>query len=268
MDTPLPAAFASHFTAKVAATCSLVSIIVFLLFASPADESALFTPVGLCVLHAFLALLLFVLEHRHAIREGAPGKHTAVSLVLLYICQCRRGNFAGRRVALRPNRSVDADTGIVMRIMQKTAFLLAAVWLAQAALADGEQVAVKQGRFLIYSSVLSDAAQESNAESIDFEVVKTHTGWKKFFAELGLIYPFFQVKLSVLADGGEAPVKEAHWEFPKEYFFPEEAGDIAGTDVLVNVWRSFPVTAHVSFADGSEKTVRKWIDPEAYLAQQ
>ena len=155
-----------------------------------------------------------------------------------------------------------------MRIMQKTAFLLAAVWLAQAALADGEQVAVKQGRFLIYSSVLSDAAQESNAESIDFEVVKTHTGWKKFFAELGLIYPFFQVKLSVLADGGEAPVKEAHWEFPKEYFFPEEAGDIAGTDVLVNVWRSFPVTAHVSFADGSEKTVRKWIDPEAYLAQQ
>ncbi|MCY4244027.1 MAG: hypothetical protein OXE47_01610 [Gammaproteobacteria bacterium] len=84
MGTPLPAAFASHFTAKVAATCSLVSIIVFLLFASPADESALFTPVGLCVLHAFLALLLFVLEHRHAIREGAPGKHTVVSLVLLY----------------------------------------------------------------------------------------------------------------------------------------------------------------------------------------
>jgi len=86
MDTPLPAAFASHFTAKVAATCSLVSIIVFLLFASPADESALFTPVGVCVLHAFLALLLFVLEHRHAnaIREGAPRKYTAVSLVLLY----------------------------------------------------------------------------------------------------------------------------------------------------------------------------------------
>lgn len=84
MDTSLPAAFASHFTAKVAAVCSLVSIIVFLLFASPADESALFTPVGVCILHAFLALLLFVLEHRYAARESAPQKHAVVSLVLLY----------------------------------------------------------------------------------------------------------------------------------------------------------------------------------------
>jgi len=55
-----------------------------LLFAAPADESALFTPVGVCVLHALLALLLFVLEHRHVVREGAPGKHSAVSIVLLY----------------------------------------------------------------------------------------------------------------------------------------------------------------------------------------
>jgi len=142
----------------------------------------------------------------------------------------------------------------MMRVMRKITFLTAAVWLAQAAPAGGEQVAVKQGRFLIYSSVLSDAVQESNAENVDFEVVKTHTGWKKFFAELGLIYPFFQVRLSVLANGNEAPVKATHWEFPAEYFFPEDAGDITGTDVLVNVWRSFPVTARVSFADGSEKT--------------
>lgn len=84
MDTSLPAAFASHFTAKVAATCSLVSIVVFLLFAAPTDESALFTPVGVCVLHALLALLLFVLEHRYVAKESAPAKHSAVSLALLY----------------------------------------------------------------------------------------------------------------------------------------------------------------------------------------
>jgi len=155
-----------------------------------------------------------------------------------------------------------------MRVMRKIASLTAAVWLAQAALADGEQVAVKQGRFLIYPSVLSDAAQESNAESIDFEVVKTHTGWKKLFAELGLIYPFFQVKLSVANGDDESPVEEAYWEFPKEYYFPEEAGDIKGTDVLVNVWRSFPVTARVKLEDDSEKTVTKWIDPETKPAQR
>jgi len=57
---------------------------VFLLFAAPADESALFTPVGVCVLHALLALLLFVLEHRHIDKQGARGKCSAVSLVLLY----------------------------------------------------------------------------------------------------------------------------------------------------------------------------------------
>jgi len=83
MDTSLPAAFASHFTAKVAATCSIVSIVVFLLFAAPTDADALFTPLGVCVLHALLALLLFVLGHRHVVKDGAA-KHTVVSLVLLY----------------------------------------------------------------------------------------------------------------------------------------------------------------------------------------
>ena len=153
--------------------------------------------------------------------------------------------------------------------MRKIGWVLVAAWLAQAAAAGGERVAVKQGRFLIYPSVPSDHAQESNEDSIDFEVVKTHTGWKQFFADLGLIYPFFQVKLSVPANcDDEAPVKEARWEFPAAYYFPEDARDIEGTDVLVNVWRSFPVTARVKFADGSEKTVTKWIDPEAELAQR
>jgi len=155
-----------------------------------------------------------------------------------------------------------------MRGLRKIGWVLVAAWLAQAALASGEQVAVKQGRFLIYPSVLSDAAPESNQDSIDFEVVKTHTGWKKFFADWGLIYPFFQVKLSLPANRGEAPVQEARWEFPAAYYFPKDARDIEGADVLVNVWRSFPVTARVKFADGSEKTVTKWIDPEAELAQR
>jgi len=84
MDTSLPAAFASHFTAKVAATCSIVSIVVFLLFAAPTDADALFTPFGVCVLHALLALALFVLEHRYTVKDSASTKHTVVSLVLLY----------------------------------------------------------------------------------------------------------------------------------------------------------------------------------------
>ena len=160
-----------------------------------------------------------------------------------------------------------------MRMTQKVVFLLAAALLAQAAPADGEQVIVKQNRPLIYvTRHAADIAREAEAETnIDFEVVKTHTaGWKKFLVNLGLVHPFFQVKLSVLANGDKdaTSVKEARWEFPKEYYFPEYAGDIIGTDVLVNVWRSFPVTAHVSFADGSEKTIRKWIEPEAYLARQ
>ena len=61
----------------------MVSIVVFLLFAAPADESALFTPVGVCILHAILALILFMPEHRYVARD-APAKHSAVSLVLLY----------------------------------------------------------------------------------------------------------------------------------------------------------------------------------------
>jgi len=38
--------------------------------------------------------------------------------------------------------------------------------------------------------------------------------------------------------------------------------------VLVNVWRSFPVTARVKLKDGREKTVTRWIDPKAALAQR
>jgi len=156
-----------------------------------------------------------------------------------------------------------------MRGAQKVACVLLAVCLMPAALAGGEQVTVKQGRYLIYLSELSDTAPESNAESIDFEVVKAHTGWKKFFAELGLIYPFFQVKLSVQANGDDdAPVQETRWEFPTAYYFPADARDIEGDDVLVNVWRSFPVTARVKLKDGREKTVTRWIDPKAALARR
>jgi len=39
-------------------------------------------------------------------------------------------------------------------------------------------------------------------------------------------------------------------------------------DVLVNVWRSFPVTARVKLKDGREKTVTRWIDPKAALARR
>jgi len=156
-----------------------------------------------------------------------------------------------------------------MRGAQKVACVLLAAWLAQAALAGGEQVTVKQGRYLIYPSALSDTAPESNAESIYFEVVKAHTGWKKFFAELGLIYPFFQVKLSVRANAdGDAPVQKTLWEFPTAYYFPADARDIEGDSVLVNAWRSFPATARVKLKDGSEKTVTGWIDPEAAPAQR
>ena len=157
-----------------------------------------------------------------------------------------------------------------MRIMHKTVFLLAVILPAQAALASGEQVAVRQNRPLIYvTPPAADIAPAFNKEAdIRFDVVKTYTGWKNFFADLGLIFPFFQVRLSVLASGDDGSVAETHWEFPKEYFFPKDARDIEGADVLVNVWRSFPVTARVKFADGSEKTVTKWIDPEAELARR
>ena len=84
MDTPLPAVFASHFTAKVAATCTIFSIIIFLLFVAPNVETALLTPAAICGLHAFLALMLFVLEHRYVVRGGAPENHSAASLILLY----------------------------------------------------------------------------------------------------------------------------------------------------------------------------------------
>ena len=160
-----------------------------------------------------------------------------------------------------------------MRIIPKSVVLFAVVLLAQAAPAGGEQVIVKQSRPLIYTTPqVAGLVRDSAAESgIEFEVVKTHTaGWKNFLVSIGFAHPFFQVKLSILPNGGggEAAVKEARWEFPTEYFFPEDTGDITGADVLVNVWRSFPVTAHVSFADGSEKTITQWIEPEAYLAQQ
>lgn len=86
MDTSLPAAFASHFTAKVAATCSLVSIVVFLIPARIEGESGLFfTPLGVCVVHALLALLLFALEHRYRIRSDTPKTGPIVSFVVLYL---------------------------------------------------------------------------------------------------------------------------------------------------------------------------------------
>lgn len=84
MDTPLPAAFASHFTAKVAATCSLVSIAVLLLLVAPADEPVLLNRFGICVFHAFLALFIFVLEHRYVVRKDALADSSAVPAVLLY----------------------------------------------------------------------------------------------------------------------------------------------------------------------------------------
>lgn len=157
-----------------------------------------------------------------------------------------------------------------MRARQRIGFLLV-VALAAPALAS-EPVVVEQKRPLIYAAPDAAAvARNADAETaIDFEVVKTHTaGWKRLLVNLGLAHPFFQVKLSVMPGGdGDAPVEEARWEFPTAYYFPADARDIEGTDVLVNVWRSFPVTARVSFADGSEKTVTKWIDPEAELAQR
>jgi len=157
-----------------------------------------------------------------------------------------------------------------MCIMQKAVFSLAVILLAQVTLASGEQVAVRQNRPLIYVEPRAVNIEQALSEEADirFDVVKTYTGWKNFFADLGLIFPFFQVRLSVQANSDEAPVKETHWEFPKEYFFPADARDIEGADVLVNVWRSFPVTARVRFTDGSEKTVTKWIDPEVELAQR
>lgn len=86
MDTSLPAAFASHFTAKVAATCSLVSIVVFLIPARIEGESGLFiTPLGVCVVHALLALVLFVLEHRYHIKGDSPKPQSIVSFVVLYL---------------------------------------------------------------------------------------------------------------------------------------------------------------------------------------
>jgi len=86
MDTSLPAAFASHFTAKVAATCSLVSIAVFLIPAKIEGEAGLFiTPFGVCVVHALLALTLFALEHRYHIKNDAPKKGSVVSFIVLYL---------------------------------------------------------------------------------------------------------------------------------------------------------------------------------------
>jgi len=84
MDTSLPAAFASHFTAKVAATCSLVSIAVLLLLAAPADEPVLLNRLGICAFHAILALFMFALEHRYIVRKDALPDSSIVSMVLLY----------------------------------------------------------------------------------------------------------------------------------------------------------------------------------------
>jgi len=84
MDTSLPAAFASHFTAKVAATCSLVSIAVLLLLAAPADEPVLLNRFGICAFHATLALFMFALEHRFVVRKDALPDSSIVSTILLY----------------------------------------------------------------------------------------------------------------------------------------------------------------------------------------
>jgi len=157
-----------------------------------------------------------------------------------------------------------------MRALQKIVVLLIVALPAQAP-ASEEPVVVEQKRPLIYTTPdASGVARSADSEAnIDFEVIKTHTaGWKRLLVNLGLAHPFFQVKLSLPANRGEAPVQEARWEFPAAYYFPKDARDIEGADVLVNVWRSFPVTARVKFADGSEKTVTKWIDPEAELAQR
>jgi len=156
-----------------------------------------------------------------------------------------------------------------MRALPKLALLLVA--LAMPALADGEPAVVEQKRPLIYGTPDADGvAHNADSETIDFEVVKTHTaGWKRLLVNLGLAHPFFQVKLSVQANGDDdAPVAETRWEFPTAYYFPADARDIEGDDVLVNVWRSFPVTARVKLKDGREKTVTRWIDPEAALARR
>jgi len=156
-----------------------------------------------------------------------------------------------------------------MRALQKIALLLVA--LAMPALADGEPAVVEQKRPLIYGTPNAAAVtRNADSETIDFEVVKTHTaGWKRLLVNLGLAHPFFQVKLSVQANGDDdAPVQETRWEFPTAYYFPADARDIEGDDVLVNVWRSFPVTARVKLKDGREKTVTKWIDPKAALARR
>jgi len=155
-----------------------------------------------------------------------------------------------------------------MRALQKIALLLVA--LAMPALAS-EPVVVEQKRPLIYGTPNAAAlARNADSETIDFEVVKTHTaGWKRLLVNLGLAHPFFQVKLSVMPGGDDdAPVQETRWEFPTAYYFPADARDIEGDDVLVNVWRSFPVTARVKLKDGREKTVTKWIDPKAALARR
>ena len=86
MNTSLPAVFASHFTAKVAATCTLVSIIVFIIPARVEDESGLYiTPTGVIVVHALLEFLMFALEHRYVIRSDVYKANSVVSIMLLYL---------------------------------------------------------------------------------------------------------------------------------------------------------------------------------------
>ncbi|MDD9810541.1 MAG: hypothetical protein OXU71_02315 [Gammaproteobacteria bacterium] len=112
MDTSLPAAFASHFTAKVAATCSLVSIVVFLVPAAIEGESGLFiTPFGVCVVHALLAFVLFVLEHRYSIQSDSPKTGSIVSFAVLYLVNVSTATLPIIVVLYGPRVLINLGTG-------------------------------------------------------------------------------------------------------------------------------------------------------------
>ncbi len=159
--------------------------------------------------------------------------------------------------------------------MQKIIFFLIVILLAPLSTASDKQTSmtneltlIRQARVLIYISPITFSSRTVNLNScsneapdIHIQLIKTHKGWKKTLAKLGLAHNFFQFKLSA----NPQTVKEVVWEFSKEQYFGRENIEVSEKNVLVNVWQKFSPTVYLVCNDDTLHTIELLIDPEEYI---
>ncbi len=163
-------------------------------------------------------------------------------------------------------------------IIQKIIFFLIVILLAPLSTASDKQTSmtneltlIQQSRYLIYTSLITFPRRTVNLNScsneapdIHIQLIKTHKGWKKALSKVGLLYNFFQFKLSA----NPQTVKEVVWEFSKEQYFGRENVEVSEKNVLVNVWQKFFTTVYLVCNDDTKHTIELLIDPEEHIIQQ